>query len=131
MENNIEIIIEPHNDDYDPSDNRWLAQVNDLVSDCEREVGEVRKDVTPVEGQKGGVESLILTLGSAGALTAAVDIFKGWIARDRNRSLKLKITTPEGVQEWEVSGNAMDKEVIEQFMKAALNKEVKNSEKSD
>ncbi len=70
-------------------------------------------------------------MGSAGALTAAVDIFKGWIARDRNRSLKLKITTPEGVQEWEVSGNAMDKEVIEQFMKAALNKEVKNSEKSD
>ncbi len=54
MENNIEIIIEPHNDDYDPSDNRWLAQVNDLVSDCEREVGEVRKNVTPVEGQKGG-----------------------------------------------------------------------------
>jgi len=127
VENNIEIIIEPHNDDYDPSDNRWLAQVNDLVSDCEREVGEVRKNVTPVEGQKG----VILTLGSAGALTEAVDIFKGWIARDRNRSLKLKITTPEGVQEWEVSGNAMDKEVIEQFMKAALNKEVKNSEKSD
>jgi len=73
-----------------------------------------------VEGKKGGVEAIILALGSAGALTAAVDIFKAWILRDRSRNLTLKITTPEGVQEWVVSGNAMDNDVIEKFMQTAL-----------
>ena len=120
MQSNFEIIIEAHNENYDESDDRWIDQVDELIADCEREAGEVRKEVQAVEGKKGGVEAIILALGSTGALTAAVDIFKAWILRDRSRNLKLKITTPEGVQEWVVSGNAMDNDVIEKFMQTAL-----------
>ena len=120
MQSNLEIIIEAHNENYDESDDRWIEQVDELILDCQKEAGEVRKEVQAVEGKKGGVEAIILALGSAGALTAAVDIFKAWISRDRSRSLKLKITTSEGVQEWDVSGNSMDKDVIEKFMQAAL-----------
>jgi hypothetical protein len=120
MQSKIEIIIEAHNENYDESDDRWIDQVDELIADCEREAGEVRKEVQAVEGKKGGVEAIILALGSAGALTAAVDIFKAWILRDRSRNLTLKITTPEGVQEWVVSGNAMDNDVIEKFMQTAL-----------
>ena len=130
MQSNIEITIEAHNENYDESDDRWIDQVDELIADCEREAGEVQKEVQAVEGKKGGVEAIILALGSAGALTAAVDIFKAWILRDRSRNLTLKITTPEGVQEWVVSGNAMDNDVIEKFMQTALAKST-NKEKNE
>ncbi len=113
--------IEPRNDDYDPSDDRWLDQVNELVSDLQHDVGNVHKEVQAVEGQKGGVEALILALGSAGAITAAVDMFKAWISRDQSRELEISVERGGEVQTFRVSGSRMDKDDIRNFMESAFN----------
>src|SRR5215208_3585588 len=48
------------------SDQRWRNQVDQLLGDLKRNAGEVRKEITPVDGQKGGAEAIILALGSSG-----------------------------------------------------------------
>lgn len=62
MQSNLEIIIEAHNENYDESDDRWIEQVDELILDCQKEAGEVRKEVQAVEGKKGGVEAIIHSL---------------------------------------------------------------------
>ncbi len=112
--------IEPINEDYDPSDDRWLDQVNELVNDLQSDVGNVHKEVQAVEGKKGGVEALILALGSAGAITAAVDMFKTWISRDQSRELEISVERGGEVQTFRVSGSRMDKDDIRNFMESAF-----------
>jgi hypothetical protein len=115
------IQIEPVNEDYDPSDERWLDQVNELVDDLERDVGKVDKVEPALKDKKGGAEALILALGSAGAITAAIDMFKAWISRDQHRELVLSIERKGETQTFRVSGNRMDKNDIRQFLESALN----------
>lgn len=118
--NNLELTIEPKNENYDPSDDRWIDQINDFVVDVQQEVGDVRKEVTPVEGRKGGIEAIILALGSAGAIKAFVDIIKVWITRDRNRSVKLKLNRGGELFEWEIDGSMLNKELVQDFMEVAI-----------
>lgn len=116
----VQFKIEPINEDYDPSDDRWLDQVNELVNDLQSDVGNVHKEVQAVEGKKGGVEALILALGSAGAITAAVDMFKTWISRDQSRELEISVERGGEVQTFRVSGSRMDKDDIRNFMESAF-----------
>jgi hypothetical protein len=46
---------------------------------------------SPAGGTKGSVEAIILALGSAGAMTALVEVIKAWLGRDGSR--RLTITT--------------------------------------
>lgn len=84
------------------SDERWRAQVSGLLNELRRH-GEVRKEITPVAGTKGGLEDIILALGTSGAITGAVAVFQSWLKRPGNpsidiegkvgrRKVKLKIT---------------------------------------
>ncbi|MFW9780638.1 MAG: hypothetical protein ACFFE8_17480 [Candidatus Heimdallarchaeota archaeon] len=82
----LEIVLDIQSDSFDPSDDRWIAQINELYRDLQSGVGNIRKEVLPQEGRRGGVETIILALGSAGAITAAVEIFKAWLGRDQSRS---------------------------------------------
>ena len=51
----FEIFIDPKSADYDPSDESWMDQVNELYLDLQAHVGEVRKEVTPQEGGESGM----------------------------------------------------------------------------
>ncbi len=71
------------------NDRRWLNQVDGLLADLKRNGAEVQRKVTPVPGQKGGVEEIILALGSSGAIAATISIFKAWLARAGDRTIEL------------------------------------------
>jgi|SRR5215510_9653872 len=94
---------------YDPSDERWVDQVVDLVDQLREDVGGVRRRQEVGPDQKGGVDTLILALGSAGAFQAAVAVFRAWLARDRSRCLRLVITdAKERRHAVEISGDSID-----------------------
>lgn len=92
----LEIGLVAGNDRYDDDDPRWLAQAATLVHDLRRDIGPVRVHRTPVPGTKGAVDQLILSLGSAGAFSVAVQMISTWLSRDRHRSVELTFTDAEG-----------------------------------
>ncbi len=70
---------------FPPNDPRWRPQVEHLLADLKRAGGDLRREVTPVAGTKGGLESIVLALGTSGAITAAVTAFQAWIGRSQDR----------------------------------------------
>ena len=114
-----EFTIQPMSDAYDPSDDRWLTQVQSLLTSVQMNVGPVRKDVTPVPGQKGGVVEIIVALGSAGALTAAVEVFKAWLSRDGTRSIEISTTTGGQKKKIKVTGQNISKELLAEALQQA------------
>jgi hypothetical protein len=79
-----------------PNDPRWRTQVDNLLTDLKRGGGDVRREVTPVAGTKGGLETIILALGTSGAVTAAVTAFRLWLARPGKRSFTVTRTDAHG-----------------------------------
>jgi len=96
MPETLEIGLVARNDQYDDDDPRWLAQSATLVHDLRRDTGTVRLHRTPVPGTKGAVDQLILSLGSAGAFSVAVQLIGTWLKRDRHRSVELAFTDADG-----------------------------------
>jgi hypothetical protein len=80
------------NSRYDDDDARWRVQVGDLAGELRREAGPVRVNRTAVAGTKGTVDQMILTLGSAGVFTTAVEVLRAWLARDKHRSVEITVT---------------------------------------
>lgn len=109
----------PASERYDPDDDRWRDQVNDFYSELDREAGGVDRRREAVEGTKGGVETVILALGSAGAFTAAVQFFRSWLGRDRSRSLEVSWTDGESTRTVSVKGEAIDDDALEKIATAA------------
>ncbi len=116
---NFEFTLEPHSDRYDDDDERWQNQVADLVSGLRQEVTGVRQGRTTVEGAKGGVESVIVALGSAGAITAAVEFFRSWLHRDRSRSLDISWAAEDGLRRVSIRGDAVDQATLQMVAEAA------------
>lgn len=127
MEQLLEVMIEPSSEKFNLNDSRWLEQVNELIKDCQRQLGEVRKEIVTQEGAKGGIESIIIALGTSGAITAAVTIIQAWLARDRTRSLKLSIKKDGKIEEYEVTGTGMDAAKVEKFMSQVLRMKDENN----
>jgi len=121
MSNKFEIQIDPVSEDYDPNDDRWIEQIDNLLTDCKREAGDIRMETTPEEGKKGGFDAIFLLLDSSQAIGYAFDIFKAWVMRDRTRSLKIKINDGKNVKELELSGKGFKKEDLEKYMAMAMN----------
>lgn len=120
MAKDLEVKIEASNSSYDSNDARWIDQVNELYQDLQSSAGRVRRETTPISGKKGGVEAIILALGSAGAIKAAVSMFRAWLKRDRSRNIKLAIKKGDESLEYEVSATGMNEDVIEDIMNKAL-----------
>jgi hypothetical protein len=85
----LEIQIAPASSALPANDPRWQGQVSQLLADLRR-AGEVRKSSTPQPGSKGAVEDIFLALGTSGAITAAVAIFKAWLTRSGDRTVTIK-----------------------------------------
>jgi hypothetical protein len=104
-----------------PSDQRWRNQVDGLLSDLKRNAGEVRRDVTPVAGQKGGAEAIILALGSSGAIAAAVTVFRAWLTRSADRSIEIEGNIDGRDVKLKLNGRNIDETTIRQALKLAAN----------
>ena len=112
-----ELIFKPANKLFSDSDERWQAQVQTLLQDL-RATGQVKQQVKPVEGMKGGVAEIILALGTSGALSMAVMAFKAWLARDQNRSIVIRTAKTAAGDETVITGE----NISEKILKDALQK---------
>ena len=115
----LELVIEPRSDRYDADDDRWREQASDFFATLDKEVGDVRRETTPVEGTKGGLSSVILALGSAGAFTVSLDFFRAWLGRDRTRRLDISWTVDGKEERVSVTGDAIDTGALDKLAEAA------------
>jgi hypothetical protein len=69
---------------------------------------------------KVGVETLILALGSAGAITAAVEALRLWLARDRGRRVQLSWTVGGERHEVELAADRMSEAGARELLLAAI-----------
>jgi membrane-associated two-gene conflict system component 1 (EACC1) len=115
----FEVAVEPHNDQYDPDDDRWRDQVATLYEDLHAQVDTIRRG-RPVSGTKGTVDQLIIALGSAGAFHAAVDCFRAWLGRDRDRRIDIKWDENGAERSVTLTGEAVDAATMREIGKAAV-----------
>jgi hypothetical protein len=115
----VEIVVLPGSDRYDVSDERWSDQVAALYDQLRRDGGSLRTKETSIPGQKGAASEVILALGSSGALTAAVAIFRAWLARDQSRSLTLSWSDGEKHSSVCVQAEDLDEDAFEEIARAA------------
>ena len=99
MSIDIEIHLVARNDRYDEEDPRWLDQVSALKNELHRETESVRHRREPVPRTKVTVDQFVLTLGTAGVFSVAVDILRVWLARDKDRSVQFTVIGPDGERE--------------------------------
>ena len=115
----LEVSIEPGSARFRPDDDRWLRQVSDFVRELSRSEVEVIRSTRVVPGAKGSVESILMAVGSAGALTAAVEVFKAWLGRDPTRSIKLEFQHDGSVQSVELSGKGVNDGSLRRILRTA------------
>ena len=89
------LVIDPRSEDYDPDDDRWRDQVTSLVAalHSEVDVAPAARSAADVQDSKGAVEEIIISLGSAGAFTAAIQCLQAWLGRDRAGAWRFAGTT--------------------------------------
>jgi hypothetical protein len=117
----FELAIDARNDDYDPADDRWRDQVVGLYSELRADV-DTSLRARPIAGTKGSIDELIVSLGSAGAFTAAVECLRAWLGRDRSRRLDVRWNEGGVDQYVTLSGDAIDVQSVREIAKAAANR---------
>jgi hypothetical protein len=117
----FEVAVEPRNDQYDPDDEGWRDQVATLYQDLDAQVDTVRHS-RPTPGAKGTIDQLIVALGSAGAFQAAVDCFRAWLGRDRDRRIDVRWDENGVERSVTLTGEAVDVETIREIAKAAVDR---------
>ena len=83
--------LEAGSERFDPVDDRWQRQVDELLTDLCIEVGPAvrrRAGARDARGVWGGPEAAVVAVGSA-TIGGVVPLLTAWILRDRTRSLKL------------------------------------------
>ncbi len=117
----IEVVLNPTSDFFDENDPRWAQQKNVLVSDLQGRATKVEKRIDPVEGMKGGLETLIVTIGPA-VVTGIVDIIKAWLARDRSTKIELSANIDGKTVSIIADANGIDKNTLKEFLQKAIDK---------
>jgi hypothetical protein len=117
MDGQVELRLEPRSGRFDPSDDRWLDQVGGLVAELRSEVGGVATHRTLEPGTKGGFDSIVVPLVSAGGLTAMIELVRSWLTRDRTRSLKVSWSERGAVDSIEFSGSEIDGTAFDDLMR--------------
>jgi hypothetical protein len=116
MANDGEIELVAANSELTNDDPDWEAQVQVLLGDLEEHVGHVKHQPVPSEpGKKGAITAIILALGSAGVFTAAVEVFKSWLGRDKKRSIRIK----KGKNELTITGDNISEEMLKKALDVA------------
>jgi len=105
---------------YDVEDARWAEQVTQLVGALRREVGGVEVVWEPAPGTKGGTEAIILALGSAGAFSVALEVFRSWLGRERTRSLNVVVDEAGVRRQFTVRATQLDREGFRELTALAI-----------
>lgn len=113
----MEFEVEASSARFDPLDDRWLGQVGQLAADLHREGGTVTRRADPQPGRKGGLGAIVLSLGSAGAFTAAVEVIKAFVDRDPSRSVRLSWHADGRLESLEVAGRSLDDEMRQRVVR--------------
>lgn len=114
----VEIRLEPSSERFDATDDRWLDQVAILITELREHAGPVDRHSVPVPGTKGVLDSIVMPIASAGALTAAVEMLKGWLARDRSRAVKVTWADSGAMQALELTGSDVDDRAFNEVLQA-------------
>jgi Effector Associated Constant Component 1 len=120
----LELVVEPRSQRFDEADSRWGEQVGALYRELRQELGDVRREREPVAGAKGATTDIILALGSSGAITAAVTMFKAWLARDKTRALELEWTEGGQSRKLSIRGTDVEEDTFDELVRAAASREL-------
>ena len=122
MDGQIELRLEPLSGRFDVHDDRWLDQVGGLVGELRAEVNGVATRRTPEAGTKGGIDALLIPVVSAGGLTAAMELVRSWLTRDRTRSMKVSWSDSGAVESIELSGSEVDRARFDDLLRVVTQK---------
>ena len=111
----LEIEFTAESGRYDADDSRWLEQVAQLYHTLRQEGAAIRTVSAPAAGSKGTLETVIVALGSAQVFTAAVEVFRAWLARDRSRSLSIMVGRGETSRRVEIRSSDLDPEGLREL----------------
>lgn len=114
----MQLLLEPLSGRFEVLDDRWLSQVMGLVAELRIVVGGVSTVGEPADGFKGTVDSIVVSLASAGSLTATVELLKAWLGRDRTRSLKASWSDGGELRTIELSGSGVDDAAFHDLVRA-------------
>jgi Effector Associated Constant Component 1 len=120
----LELVVEPRSERFDEADGRWREQVGAFYRELRRDVGAVRRERAPEAGAKGATTDIILALGSSGAITAAVTMFKAWLARDKTRVLELEWTDGDQARKLSIRGTDLDEDTFDELVRSAAHREL-------
>jgi hypothetical protein len=118
----LRLVVAARNDQYNPDDERWLAQAATLHHDLLGAASaglETAVTSQPVEGTKGGLDELVVSLGSAGAFTALVECVRAWLGRDRDRRIEIRWDDQGAEHHVTFTGTAVDNDAIQVVARAA------------
>ncbi|OJF14186.1 effector-associated constant component EACC1 [Couchioplanes caeruleus] len=118
----LDLAVRPGSSRFDTDDERWTAHELELFGELRREVGGVRRDLTPAPGEKGMVETIVVALASAGTFNAALQCLQAWLTRDRTRSIELSCHAGEQTETIVLKGTEVDQEMIDRFTASVLNR---------
>ncbi|NUT96215.1 MAG: hypothetical protein HOY78_29730 [Saccharothrix sp.] len=117
----LEVVVDAHSDQYDPNEPGWRSQLVALRKSLQdADLDDVRREERPAPGHKAGFEAIVIALGTSGAITAAVEVFRAWLSRDRHRRVRLTFKDGDREVVVEVDANTSSDAAIESTMKAAL-----------
>ncbi len=111
-----EVTIATDTGTYDIESGQWRAQVTELHASLRDEVGTISLRSAPAPDAKGTLETVILALGSSGALLAAEHCFRAWLGRDKTRSLTVTWTDDTGKErKLSITGERLDRRSFKAF----------------
>lgn len=122
MEQGLELHLRPESARFDALDDRWLDQIQQFGTELGREIGDVTRVRQPVPGTKGTLDSVLLSVGSAGVLSATVEFLRAWLQRDSSRTLRVSWTDAGALQQVELSGESLEPAAIETLMQAVTSR---------
>lgn len=117
----LDVVVEADSDQFDPNDPGWRAQLVALRKALQdADVDDVRREERPVPGHKAGLEVIIVALGTSGAITAAVEVFRSWLSRDRDRRVRLRFQDGDREVIVEVEANTSSDATVVATLTSAL-----------
>ena len=117
----FEVSIAARNDELHPDDDRWADQQSDLMSQLQHDIGTLSRG-SGQPGAKGGADTVIVALGSAGAFSAMVECFRAWLGRDHARRIDVRWDENGVERHVTLTGEGLDTESVRDIAKAAADR---------
>ena len=122
LSQNIELSVELAVEGLQPTHRAHQAAVSDFIEYANETPGVSVDDVQAdaPAGTKGGWEPLVLSVASPTA-AGVVTMFRLWLRRDRRRSVKVTLTSPDGPPvEVEASGENISLDALKAAVESAI-----------